>query len=107
MRTNHPSPVPVVDVNVVLDDPPVGDLEMPAVCPLVANGGHDARRFARLDDHHHVVRLSPFEVRVNELITPAPPGCLHNRNIPLFGPTFQPLLELIGDAAPHVAAHQV
>src|ERR1700746_1887743 len=38
----HPSPPPVIDVEVVLHDPSVCDLEMPSVGLAVADCGHDA-----------------------------------------------------------------
>src|SRR5215470_10125373 len=53
------------------------------------------------------VRLRALEVRVDELVTPAPPGCVHHGNVPSFGPAFDPLLELFGDAAQHIPAHRV
>src|SRR5262245_15479518 len=80
---------------------------MPAVRRLVANGGHDARRLTCFEDDDHLVRLRALEVRVDELVTPAPPGCVHHGNVPSFGPAFDPLLELFGDAAQHIPAHRV
>ena len=38
-----PAPALVVDIKVVLHDPAVGDLKMPAVELLVADCGHDPR----------------------------------------------------------------
>jgi hypothetical protein len=62
----HPSPIPVIDVKVVLNDPALRELEVPSVCDLVADGNHDPRRFSRLEDGHDGVRLGPFEIRVNK-----------------------------------------
>ena len=53
----HPSPAPVIDVEVVMHDPPVCDLEMPSVSLAVADCGHDAGGFAALEDHDDFVRL--------------------------------------------------
>ena len=52
----HPSPLPVVHIEVVLGHPAIGDLKMPAVRFAVADRGHNARlaRAAgmfRLSDH--------------------------------------------------------
>jgi hypothetical protein len=44
LADKHPSPLPVIDVKVVLDDPSIGDLKVPAVCPLVADSDLNARR---------------------------------------------------------------
>ena len=43
----HPFPLPVVDTEVVLDDPAVGDLKMPAVLFAVADRGQVGSRTLR------------------------------------------------------------
>ena len=43
----HPSPLPVMDIEVVLNDPPVSDLNVPSVRLAVADRGHDPCWFAR------------------------------------------------------------
>jgi hypothetical protein len=43
----HPSPVPVVDVEIVLDDPSLGDVKMPAIGARVANSGTNEDRKIR------------------------------------------------------------
>jgi hypothetical protein len=53
----HSPPPPVMDVEVVLNDLPVCDLEMPSVGLVVADRNHDAGRFPRLEDHHDFVGL--------------------------------------------------
>ena len=42
-QDKHPSPLPVVDIEVGLDDPAVGDLKVPSVRLAVADRRHDAR----------------------------------------------------------------
>ena len=49
----HSSPVPVIDVKVVLDNPALSDLKMPPVRDLIANGNHDARWLARFEDDYN------------------------------------------------------
>jgi hypothetical protein len=49
----HSSPVPVVDVKVVLNDP------VPSVRDLVADGSHDACGFSCLENGHDLIGLSP------------------------------------------------
>jgi len=44
----HAAPAGVVDIEVVLKDPALGELQMPALGGPVADGGHDARGLARL-----------------------------------------------------------
>ena len=38
----HSPPVPVVDVEIILNHPALGDLKMPSVRELVADSNHDA-----------------------------------------------------------------
>ena len=76
---------------------------MPPVRLAVADRGHDARGLACLEDDHHCIGARAFEVGVDEVVAPAMRG-VQNRDIPLLCPTFQPMLELLGDAAKRVAA---
>jgi hypothetical protein len=85
----HPPPVPVVDVKVVLNDPALGHLKMPSVGGLIADTSHDTRRFTRLEDDRHGARLSSSEVRIDEFITTALRR-LYDRDIVLRGPFGQP-----------------
>ena len=102
----HPSPIPVIDVKVVLNDPALRELEVPSVCDLVADGNHDPRRFSRLEDGHDGVRLGPFEIRVDKFVTTALRR-FDNRDVALLGPLRHPALKLIGDAAQGVPGHRV
>jgi hypothetical protein len=46
----HAPPLSVVDIEVVLHDPAVCDLKMPAVCLLVADRRHDPRGLSCLGE---------------------------------------------------------
>ena len=48
----HAAPSFVVDVEIVLNDPALGELQMPAIAGLVADGDHDACWLARLQHDH-------------------------------------------------------
>ena len=102
----HPSPLPIVDVEIVLDNPSVRDLQMPAVRLAITDRCHDACRLASLENDHHGIRARPFEVWIDEVVAAAIRG-VQNWNVPLRCPPFQPLLELLGDAAQRVAADRV
>jgi len=102
----HSSPVPIVDVKVVLNDPPLRELEVPPVRDLVTDGGQDARRFSRFEDDHDCVGLGPIEIRVDELVTTALRR-LHDRNPALCRALIDPALKLLGDLAQGVARHGV
>ncbi len=56
-KSKRNAPMAVVD-EAVRAHPALRDLKMPAVIPL-SEGDHDARRFARLEDHHDLVRFWP------------------------------------------------
>ena len=102
----HPPPAPIVDVEVVLNDPPICDLQMPPVGLVVADRCHDAGRFTRLEDHHDFIGVGPVEIGIDEVVAAALRG-FQNRDVPLVCPSLQPSLELIGNAAQHVPTHRI
>jgi hypothetical protein len=102
----HPSPLPVVDIEVVLNHPAIGDLKMPAVRFAVADRGHNASRLARLENDHDGIGACPFEIGIDEVVAAAFRG-LRDRYVPLLRPPFQPALKLLGNVAQHVSAHWV
>ena len=67
----HPSPLPVVDIEVVLHNPAVRDLQMPAVRLAVADRGHDARGLACFEDDYHCIGACVFEVWIDEVVAAA------------------------------------
>src|SRR5262249_40134910 len=93
----HASPAGIVDVDIVLNDPTLGELKMPAVRRLVADGDHDACRLARFENDDDCVRFGTLEVGINELVTTAFRSIQHG-DFCVFRPAFQPLLEVVGDA---------
>src|SRR5215469_267787 len=102
----YPSPTAVVDVEIVLGDPALCDLKMPALIARVADGDHDAGGFACLKDHRHLVGLSMPEVGCDELIASAT-GSLDDRGAPLQRAVHDPVAELCGDIAQDIAADRV
>src|ERR1700720_3620676 len=102
----HPPPLPVIDIEVVLDDPAVGDLKMPAVDFAVTDRRHDACGFARLENDCDGIGACPFEVGIDEVVAAAL-GRLHNRDVPPFRPSFQPALKLLGYVAQRRPAHRI
>ncbi|HKN10560.1 MAG TPA: hypothetical protein VJ376_13920 [Pseudomonadota bacterium] len=81
----HAAPSLVVDVEIEVYDPALGKLQMPAVYRPVADGDHDARRFAGLQHGDGLVGLGDFDVRFDELVAAAL-GRLQNRNVALLRP---------------------
>src|SRR5262249_49282351 len=67
----HPPPVLVIDVKVVLNDPALRDLKMPSVHCLIADGNHDTRGLTRFEDDRHGAGLGSSEVRINEFVATA------------------------------------
>src|SRR5579863_1191262 len=99
------TPVAVVDVEVVLVDPTLADLQMPAIVLLIADGSHDAGRLPCLEDDGYLIRLGSLQVRFHEFIAPAG-RCIEDWRIPFLRPVFRPVLKLIGDLGQHVPAHR-
>jgi hypothetical protein len=81
----HPAPAGVVDVEVVLNDPALGELQMPAVGGFVADGGDDARRLARFQHDDDRVGFGAFEIGFDKLVATALRR-LQNRNVSLRRP---------------------
>src|SRR5947209_554068 len=102
----HATPAPVVDIEVVLHDPAVGDLKVPAVRLPVADCRHDARRLTCLEDDDDLIRLGAAEVGLDEFVA-ATLGCLNDRSIPSVGLVLHPVLELFGGAAQHISADRI
>ena len=102
----YPAPAWVVDVEVVLHDPALGDLQVPAVRLLVADGGHDPGRLSGLEDDDDPVGPCALEVRLDKFVTPAL-WCLNNRGAPAFGLVLDPGLKLFGGIAQQVAADRI
>jgi hypothetical protein len=99
----HPAPVSIVDIEVVLYDPALGDLQMPTVGLSVADCRHDPSRLSGFEDDDNLIRLGALEVGLDEFVAPAP-WRLDNRGIPSVGLLLDPGLELFGGAAQHIAS---
>jgi hypothetical protein len=67
----HPAPAWIVDIEVVLRDPALGDLQVPAVRLLVADRGYDPGGLSGLEDDDDPVGLCALEVRLDKFVTPA------------------------------------
>ena len=57
----HPTPVSVVNVKVILHDPALSQLEVPAV--FFSDGDHDPSRFPGFENHHHCIVLGMLKSR--------------------------------------------
>jgi hypothetical protein len=102
----HAPPSLVIEIEVVLNDPALGELQMPAIGGSVADGDHDAGRLTRFQHSHDFVGLCAFEIGRDELVTTALRR-FQNRDIALFRPWLQPLLKVIGNAMQRVPAHRI
>ena len=98
--------MPIVDIEVVLHDPAVGDLKVPAVCLSVADRRHDPCRLPRFHDDDDLVRLGTPEIRLDEFVAAAL-WRLDNGSIPSLGLLLDPALELFGRPAQHIAADRI
>jgi hypothetical protein len=102
----HPAPVAIVHVEVVLDDPALGELQVPAVVLRVPDGDQDPGRLAGLQDDDDLVGLGAPEIRLHELISPARRR-VENGGAPPLGTVRDPAVELIRDVAQDLSAHRV
>jgi hypothetical protein len=98
----HPPPVPVVDVEVVLHDPALSQLQMPALlCP---DGNQDPGRFPGFEYHHYLISFGVLKVRIDKVIPSSLRG-LQNGRVPFLAAVLDPVLKLLGDIAQAVASN--
>src|SRR5262249_29948875 len=102
----HSSPVAIVDVEVVLDDPALSELQVPAVVLRVADRDQDPGRFPGFEDDHDLVRLGAPKIRLDELIAPTRRR-VEERDSPLLRTVLDPALELVGDVAEDLSTHRI
>ena len=102
----YPTPVQIVDIKVVLHDPAVGDLKMPAIGLSITDRRHDPCRLSGLEDDDDLVGFGAFEVGLDKFVAPAL-WRFDNRRAPSVGLLLDPGLKLFGGAAQHIAAHRI
>jgi hypothetical protein len=98
----HTPPTGIVEVEVVLDDPALSHLEVPAVILLVAVGDEDPSWLTGFEDGYDLIGLGLLEVRVNEVIAPAI-GRFQHRDAPLLRAVRYPVFVLLGDITEFIA----
>ncbi len=98
----HATPVLVVNVKVILHDPTLRQLKVPAV--FCADGNHDPSWFPGFENDHYVIFLGVLKVRIDKVITPSLRG-IQNGRAPFLAPVLDPVLKLLGDIAPAVASN--
>src|SRR6516164_6490743 len=98
----HPTPVWVVNIKVILHDPTLRQLEVPAV--LGSDGNHDPSRFPGFEDDHYLIVLGVLKVGSNKVITPSL-GRIQNRHAPFLATVFEPVLELLSNISQEIASH--
>jgi hypothetical protein len=94
----HASPAPVVHVEVVLHDPALGELQVPAIVLGVADGDHDPGGLSGLQDDDHLVGLRSLEVRLDKLVAAAGRS-VQDGDVPRLGAVLDPALKLVGYVA--------
>ena len=92
----------VVNVKVILHDPTLRQLKVPAV--FCADGSHDPSWFPGFENDHYVIFLGVLKVRIDKVITPSLRG-IQNGRAPFLAPVLDPVLKLLGDIAQAVASN--
>ena len=102
----HPAPAAIVDIKVILHDPALRQLQMPAVVLFVADGGQDAGWFSCLQDDDHLVGFGMTKVGLDKVVA-STFGSFQDRGIPFLGTILHPVVELLSDFPQHIPAHRV
>jgi len=71
-----------------------------------ADGRHKAGGFARLDDHHYLVRLRVSKVGLDEVVAPTF-GITYDFRAPLRSAVLDPVVILVSNVAQDVPAHGI
>jgi hypothetical protein len=91
----HSAPVAIVHVEVVLNDPALGQLQVPAIVLFVPDGGENAGWFSCLQDDDQLVGFGMAKVRFDKLI-PTTFGSLEHGGSPFLGTILHPIVKLVG-----------
>ena len=94
----HSAPVGVVQARVVLVDPLLRVLQMPAI--VFADRRKDSRRFTPFHDDRDLIGLRPVEGRVDEFIAPTRRR-LHDRGAPRLRVSGNPDVKLLRNVSEH------
>ncbi len=94
----HPAPGGVIDIEVVLIDPPLGELQMPPVVRLLADGDQPPRRFPRFEDGDDLVGFGVSEIGLDERVARVTRR-VEEGGVPRHGSVFHPVVVLPGNVA--------
>jgi hypothetical protein len=102
----HASPTGVVQIEVVVIDPALVHLQMPAIILFIAVGDQNPSRLPGSYDRYHLIGFHVPEVGIDEII-PTPVGHFQYRHVPFQRPVRNPVLILLGDLSEFVAGHSL
>src|SRR5262245_48652460 len=100
------APLAVIHIEVVLLDPALFQLQMPAIFFLISDSGQNPCRFSRLENADDLIGLGPLEVAIDKLVA-ASCGSVQDRGSPFLRAILHPVVELRGDLPQHVAADRI
>ena len=92
----HPTPVLVVNVKVILHDPTRCQLEVPAL--FLPDGDHDPGRFPGFENDNHLIVLGVPKVGSDKVITPLL-GRIQKGHAPSLATVYDPVVKLLGNIA--------
>ena len=102
----HPPPIGIVEVEVIVIDPAFFVFQVPPVLLLVPDRGENACRFPRLENAYHVVLFGSFEIGIQHFV----PACfriLNDGRAPVLRPVLDPVVKLRRDIAQNVATDRI
>jgi len=102
----HRTPVAIVDVKVILHDPALGQLQVPAVLFLVADGDQDAPWFSCFEDHDDLIRLGVVKIASDKIIAPTLRS-IQDWSLPFCRLVRYPVVKLFRNFAENIATDRV
>ena len=102
----HPAPLGIVDIEVVVHHPALGEGQVPAVLGLLADRDESACRFPRLENGDHLIGLGVPEIGLDEFVARLRRR-IEDRHVPAHGSVRHPVVVLPGDVAEQIATDRI
>ena len=100
----HPTPTLVVNVKVILHDPALSQLQVPAV--FCSDGNHDPGGFPGFENRHHLVFLGVLKVWIDKVVTSFGRR-IQNGRAPFLATVLDPVLKLLSNITQKIPSNSL
>ena len=100
----HATPALVVNVKVVLHDPALSQLEVPAL--FCADGNHDPGRLPGFENHYYLAFFGVLKVGIDKVVTSSLRR-IQDGGAPFLATVLDPVLKLLSDIAQKISGNSL